>query len=563
MGTTSRIRLRRSAAQLHALAQVEREIRATDPHLRRKYLRNFSDAFQTYDSVLDRSQTDKILLESDTILVGDYHALPACQRYAAQLVEKLASTKRPIILALETVFSRDQHILDEWQSGLIDASELRERIRFDLDWGYDWAPFYELISRAKAAGARICGLDCMPRGDLRRIAARDRHAADKIAELQAANPSAIMIVLFGESHLAPQHLPALVRPKLPLHRVLTVLQNVDPLYWCAAGEDRERVDAVRVDRNTICVFNSSPLEKYESYRLCLDRWRRERPGAIDLAPTFYNLIDALLRFLNIDKYSPTNGTRPKFLIDMLPEVYSRDSVEALRRLLTRKGATSAELRHAILHTTRGGSCYLPRLNAAFITRFELLQGAEDAAQFVYAACRGAIGASVAALPVSDPASDPTDDAFYTRVLEETFAYFGSRVLYPARPAVREIDLYALYAQSREEVEQHTNFGYRDYMRMIDFLVLHKDFEANARRYDDIPELIQEGRASSGVQLDFIVQKLGGMLGSEIYDAYVSGRLPKRFIRSMLFRDLRKPGLSHNTYFSIARRLKPLRSRSIS
>jgi hypothetical protein len=94
-------------------------------------------------------------------------------------------------------------------------------------------------------------------------------------------------------------------------------------------------------------------------------------------------------------------------------------------------------------------------------------------------------------------------------------------------------------------------------------VLHKDFEANARRYDDIPELIQEGRASSGAPLDFIVQKLGGMLGSEIYDAYVSGRLPKRFIRSMLFRDLRKPGLSHNTYFSIARRLKPLRRRTVS
>jgi hypothetical protein len=32
---------------------------------------------------------------------------------------------------------------------------------------------------------------------------------------------------------------------------------------------------------------------------------------------------------------------------------------------------------------------------------------------------------------------------------------------------------------------------------------------------------------------------------------------------MLFRDRRKPGLSHNTYFSIARRLKPLRRRSVS
>src|SRR5207248_5664556 len=128
-----------------------------------------------------------------------------------------------------------------------------------------------LLQRARASNVAIHGLDCIPRTDLRRIGARDRHAAEKIAELREDHPQARIVVLFGESHFAPNHIPALLRQLLPHEPVLTVLQNVDPLYWKAAGERHERVDAVRVSDDVVCVFNSTPLEKYESYRLCLDR----------------------------------------------------------------------------------------------------------------------------------------------------------------------------------------------------------------------------------------------------------------------------------------------------
>ena len=67
------------------------------------------------------------------------------------------------------------------------------------------------------------------------------------------------------------------------------------------------------------LFNATPLEKYESYRLFLDQWSR-CDDSPDFAPTFYNLIDSLARFLEINRYSPHNGTQPKFLVDMLPEV---------------------------------------------------------------------------------------------------------------------------------------------------------------------------------------------------------------------------------------------------
>ena len=93
------------------------------------------------------------------------------------------------------------------------------------------------------------------------------------------------MVLFGESHLAPGHLPRVLRERMPEERVLTVLQNVDELYWRAAGERHERVDAVRVNDDVVCVFNSTPLEKYENYRLHLSRWGRTEEEGPDLAPT--------------------------------------------------------------------------------------------------------------------------------------------------------------------------------------------------------------------------------------------------------------------------------------
>src|SRR5579864_9204213 len=264
MSSTTNLRSRRSAAERHALAGVEREIRAQDSHGRRKYLREFNQAFRDYDSLLNSEQVQTALREADVVLIGDYHALAAAQRHAASLLEQRAlAGDRPVVLGVETIFARDQHILDEWWRREIEESELRQRVRFDLDWGYDWTPFYELMRTARDHGDALYGLDCMPREDLRKIGARDRHAALKLAEIRQRHPNAVIFVLFGESHMAPGHLPRAVRKALPEAKVVTVLQNVDSLYWRAAGEQADKVEAVRVNDDVLCVFNATPLEKYE------------------------------------------------------------------------------------------------------------------------------------------------------------------------------------------------------------------------------------------------------------------------------------------------------------
>jgi len=518
MASPNTLGSRRNAAQLHALAGVERELRANDSSGRRKYLRDFSQAFRSYDSILPSGQLANTINAADVVLIGDYHALPASQRCAATLLEeRIQPGDRPVVLGVETIFSHHQHILEEWWRREIPEDELRERIRFDTDWGYDWLPFYELLVTAREHAEGIYGLDCMPREDLRKISVRDRHAVDKIAEIRQRHPKAVILVLFGESHLAPEHLPRLLRQRLPGQRVLTVLQNVDPLYWQATSERHDPVEAVRVNRNVVCVFNSTPLEKYESYRLYLSRCQADA-GQPDLVPTIYNLIDSLLCFLDINQYSAHNTTQPKFLVDLLPEVYCGSSDGRLRQLLLRAAGEICKLDGMLRKVESQGTVYLPSINAFYVREFQMMYATEEAARFLHHACRG--------LPMRrsvQAAAHQPGDRFYARTVEHALAYFGSRVLYPARPAVRDQSGTNLSGKACQQIMRGALRGDR------------AEFDATA-------------------------QKLGYMLGSELYDAYLRGAVSRTALRHLFLAHIEEPGKAWQTVQEITRNCRASRKK---
>jgi len=549
MTPTGILRSRRSAAQLHAIESVEREIRAIDPVAGRKYLRDFREAYRSYEKVLTPNDVRREIARAGTVLVGDYHALPNSQRYLASLLRDYEFNQRSIVLGVETIFSRDQHILDEWFRGEIDEAELRQRVRFDLDWGYDWAPFYELLSAARDHGAAIYGLDCMPREDLRKIGARDRHAADKIQELRRRHPDALILVLFGESHLAPQHLPAVLRKRLPAEAVLTVLQNIDDLYWHAAGEAGDHVEAVEVREKVLCVFNATPLEKYEHYRLCLDRWGRSGNdhSAPDLGPTLYNLIGGLVRFLGINQYSPHNTTQPKLLIDLLPEVYSRSSDALLRRLLSRKGFTAEHRGSLLRQVCDRGSVYLAPINALCVRQFQMSTAAEDATRFLHQACRGLPNLSNGKPPAVLAHTLDKTDAFYMEVVEHALAFLGSRILYPARPARRDADVAELFDVTREDLEEQTALPFAEAVEVLDFLIQHRGWDGLAA---PIP-------AFNGRKYEYTAQQLGYLTGNDLYDAYLKGRITPAALRKLFLVHIERPGVAREAYYQLRMRLGSL------
>jgi len=598
MATTGILRSRRNVAQLHALASVEREIRSYDHAAGRKYLRDFYKAYRSYEAVLHSAQVRAAIAETEIALVADYHALPNSQRYLASLIRDPEVHRRPVVLGVETIFSRDQHIVDEWWRGEIDDAEFRQRIRFDLDWGYDWAPFYELLSAAREHAAGLYGLDCMPREDLRKIGARDRHAAAKIAELRCSHPEALVLVLFGESHLAPAHLPAQLRALLPQDRMLTVLQNVDALYWRAAGERSDRVEAVRVADDVLCVFNATPLEKYENYRLYLNRCVRDESGAPDFAPTVYNLVDGLARFLGINFYAAHNTTQPRLLVDLMPEVYSRNSDALLRRLLSRKGFSTAQRRSMLRRVHDRGSAYLAPLNAFYVRKFQMISATEDAARFLHHACRGLpqrvnekvleqreppehVNQKIPCRALSDRANGKVSaprqpqDAFFAATLENALACFGSRILYPARPAFRDPDLHELYELTREDLEHQSSLPYSDVVEILDFLVWHRQPARVETGFAPsqlapprlVPSRLESSRpapsgmraagpdwtrvlAFTGRKWEYVTEQLGCLLGNDLYDAYIDGRISPAALRRLFLAHLEEPGVAREVYANL-------------
>ena len=544
---------RRSAAQKHALAPLRREIGAIDPLSRRKYVQEFTEAFQTYERAISHDTLLRFCAEADTLLVSDFHALDACQFFLCELLEELSAIQqRPLVLLLEAVFTRDQHILDEWQQQKISDDELRQRLHFEIEWGYEWEPFLHTLKIAHGLSIPIYGADCAPRGSIRRISQRDRHASDTIAHARREHADGLVIVLFGESHLAPTHLPRELRQRLPNECVRTVLQNVDQLYFRAAGELSERVAAVQVDRDTATVFNATPVEKWHSYRLCISRWRDESRRAPDFTPLIYDLIDALLAFLHIDRYvDEDSGSR--YLVDCYPEVANVSSIARAERLLDRKPLQQPRGDRILAQLVDRGSCYIPELNLIVVHRLRMQAAASDVACFVHHACRN----------FDKPASPMliSEDSLYTDAMERALVHFGAQALYPCE-AASEDELLSLYSMPKEEIEAGTLLSYREYIRVLDCVMLHRDYERHRRSYAAPPALLRDLLSSSSAAAAVFATQLGQLLGGDLYRAYLAGSISRCVIRSLFFRKL-QGGKAREVYFSLARSVRSTRTNPLA
>ncbi|MGC1961502.1 MAG: hypothetical protein WA676_02110 [Candidatus Sulfotelmatobacter sp.] len=207
---------------------------------------------------------------------------------------------------------------------------------------------------------------------------------------------------------------------------------------------------------------------------------------------------------------------------MLPEVHGNASDAMLRRLLSRKGITEPQLKTMLASVEERGSAYFPEVNAFHVREFQMMHAAEDATRFLHHACRGlpqrlnGHGADGNDVPASSPAL-PTD-AFYTRVIEHAVAYFGSRVLYPSRPAPETEDSPAL---SRAAVEKAAQSAIR----------------------------------SDADKFESIAQDWGYRMGSQIYAVYLAGKVKPYGLRRLFLTHLDEPGLPRKVCTAIIAKIR--------
>jgi len=534
------------------VSALKKEIAQVDRNAAREYIRSFTREFRAFDAF---STWDDLIIscyKADIVYLGDYHALTSSQMFAARLLKEIASRSRQVILAVEMVYGRNQRALDQWMSGAIDESEFKRRIRYDLEWGYDWEGFRAIFETARDYGLRVFGIDCPPRNGLRYIRKRDRYAATRIADIFARNPAARIVVMIGESHLAGGHLPAAVREALAERnlekRSVRVLQNIEEVYWKLVAQGREHEDVVSMGAGTFCVFNASPITKYESYRQTINRWREEEgEDALDLTPTLHSMIDTILRFLGVDKYAHRvreGEEGMELLVDLFPEVYSRVDASSLKDLLGGRRLPPAQRAAVRDRIARKGSCYIRSINAIFIGAFSLVQGGEEAAHYVNIALRGDVfrdGRRARTRP----------DLFYETVMEEALGFFGSKLIDPSRNHFFETNLYQYHRRDREFIEKNTEYSFEQYGRIIRFILLHKRFERAYKSRSDVPEALKDGiRTRSRREFSVLTHELGHYLGQQMYDGYHQGLIDRGAIRELFLRRFANPGSALSAYLDL-------------
>ncbi|NIR59695.1 MAG: hypothetical protein GWO02_09305, partial [Gammaproteobacteria bacterium] len=206
------------------------------------------------------------------------------------------------------------------------------------------------------------------------------------------------MVLFGETHLAPSHLPRRAKSLLKRtgfeRRELIVFQNPDRLHWQRLTESGEPPEVVRVDPGAYAVFHTGPLAKYEAYRQVLERWREDVPPdeEIDLTPAVHHLIGALLGWLGIRADRRRVHHRAGWsedLVDAFPEVYSGNEAAALLEpVLLEHDRSAAEIDEARELLQRRGALYELRSNTLFLSGYHPGAAAGEGARFLRAALTG-------------------------------------------------------------------------------------------------------------------------------------------------------------------------------
>ncbi|NQT89566.1 ChaN family lipoprotein [bacterium] len=120
------------------------------------------------------------LEQADVVFLGERHTLERHHAIQARIIDALAATDRPLVIALEQVGRHSQKYLDEYADGKLTFDQLAESMAWAKQWGNyrDYKPLLEAGRRHKA---RLLGLNArrevirqMGRGGLKALPKESR-----------------------------------------------------------------------------------------------------------------------------------------------------------------------------------------------------------------------------------------------------------------------------------------------------------------------------------------------------------------------------------------------------
>jgi uncharacterized iron-regulated protein len=469
------------------------------------YQRRYERATRAYRRVITPAQVSKRIASADVVYVGDYHTLRLAQSAYLELVKEALTHQRRVVLALEFVESRHQPTLDAFLAGKLSEKRFLAKIGHPYRGPFDiWPGFAPILELAKKKKLSVIAIDRRAPGP-RSLELRDEGASEELARALQADDHPLVMVLVGQFHVAPAHLPRQVQRRVTRELdSLVVYQNAEGIYWSLAARGLvENTRAVEVSPDALCLVNASPVVAQRSFLDYVEAEAGDAPlddGEHGIATTFRHLARDIGRLVGVDVARQAGGI----------EVLTPSTFDFLDRIRRRGNFSRLELRALEKHVLSLESGWIPRARAVWLASRSLNHAAEEAAHFVRFACVGS----------RMDRDRPHSEAFWARCLEEALGFLGSRLVNPKRRCV-----------SLDEWSAHFHARGRDGQREIGAFTL-----AIAAALNDDPEHARALVPDDGDRLFHgVSHALGYLLGDAMARAHTRGALSQKELRA-LFHD---------------------------
>jgi hypothetical protein len=507
------------------------------------YYRDYQLEFQRgYERLSTRDEIVQRLMRANIAYFGDYHTLRAAQTTVLDLLQGAAERGRKIVLAMEMIYAADKPHAQAFMDGEIDDETYRWRVKWDHSWGFSWSSYKRFFAFCKDYDVPLFGLNInADKREYDDLFYRDMFSGELVASLSELYPERLVTVLFGDLHLAGNHLPAQVDANLAKYgtkrRSVRVYQNSETLYWQMVEQRLEHVvDYIKMRLDQYVVMNATPLVKFQSFA----NWQQRRQEIIwegsdeidllaetALLDEVHHYVETIVEFLDIRLEETANF-----------ELYTAADLDLLSNLVARGVYTADEMDALKDYIGMAETAFFERARVLYIANFTVANAAEAAARYVLAEVR----------PTSNDAVDERDE-FYARCMVEALAFFCSKIIDPRRHARgreswEEIDRRYKGRRKLGRIQRLDQKAARGFLK-------HKEYEQRVledHSYRGSP------RSLFGLPTDehvSLTRALGRALGDRMYASLGHG-VTKELIREAASDELRKPDKCRDRYFQMLR-----------
>ncbi|OGP13867.1 MAG: hypothetical protein A2053_06280 [Deltaproteobacteria bacterium GWA2_50_8] len=496
------------------------------------YERAYKRQVAHYEGLSGIDEVLEAIDKADLIYVGDYHTNHQSQKFFLRLLRLVVQRSSEMAIALELFQKRHQKLLRDYLEETIDEEEFLYKTQFKKYWDVSlWDNFKLLFDFARYHQLPIIGIEAVT-DIMARLRHRDKKSAQVIVRFVKKNPRKKLLILVGDLHIAPTHLPAEVQKCLKKEglakRDLIIYQNSESIYWKLAEKNLEqKVEVVRINERSFCFMNTPPIIWQQSYI----HWIENEGEGIDYhdaKQSFMDLVERIAEFLDLPLSKNSDEV----------EVFTSDDLTFLERLKSNELFSVHEVRLIKKQILNSESYFIPKARYVYLSDLSINHAAEEAAHYIKFLFSG------------EEFERDLVDAFYANLLNECLGFFGSKIINHKRKCFHQKDykdLINYFKTSKVTKDRELEW------QAAHLILEHYDMAKRGR------PITNRRILKSDPQLFFAVTHgLGYGLGDRLYYGFINKVISKAEIRELFCDPFREEGVSFKVFLGLSRALRKVK-----